>query len=260
MSVSARRPVVAMASSAVRASSGRLSMTRSAPPAWMTITLTWWVTTSCSSRAIRSRSSRMAFSVRSSRSRSSRLARSSSVPAYRRRIRVASPSSHATRKTSSVWTSDSRTAAMPARATKPIASAAPESPIAASDGRRSTRSPTVYTATRMPRPAVRPWPSGSSASWTIVAPVITARTAQREPSTDDQRQALEQQQRDRGGAREAEAEVATQVGEERERRKEQRDSRIDDERVGRQAGARPVEGRRRPRRTERRWSEPAAVP
>ena len=60
MSVSARRPVVAMASSAARASSGRLSMTRSAPPAWITITLTWCVTTSCSSRAIRSRSSRTA--------------------------------------------------------------------------------------------------------------------------------------------------------------------------------------------------------
>ena len=42
------------------------------PPAWMTMTLTWWVTTSCSSRAIRSRSSATARASRSSRSRSSR--------------------------------------------------------------------------------------------------------------------------------------------------------------------------------------------
>ena len=45
-------------------------MTSRAAPAWTPIMLTWWATTSCSSRAIRTRSSNTARRAFSSRSRS----------------------------------------------------------------------------------------------------------------------------------------------------------------------------------------------
>ena len=59
-SAAARRPrsgrVCSTAASASRATSGSLSITRRAAAAWTPITDTWWATTSCSSRAIRTRS------------------------------------------------------------------------------------------------------------------------------------------------------------------------------------------------------------
>ncbi len=46
-----------MSPRAPAAASGSRSMTRRAAAAWMPMTDTWWPTTSCSSRAMRSRSS-----------------------------------------------------------------------------------------------------------------------------------------------------------------------------------------------------------
>lgn len=55
-SVMAARPPASMASSASRVWSGAASRTVRAAPAWMIMTLTWWVTTSWSSRAMGARS------------------------------------------------------------------------------------------------------------------------------------------------------------------------------------------------------------
>ena len=143
MSVSAWRPASRSQSSAARASSGRRSKARKAPPAWMTITLTWWVTTSCSSRAIRSRSSDGRPRVRSSRSRSSGWARSSSVP----RVQAADP-----RRVPEQPRDDEdqlgldelrATSGRPARPMKTTARKAAVTAVAVSDVRRSSRSPTV---------------------------------------------------------------------------------------------------------------------
>jgi hypothetical protein len=86
-SVIAARPLASTASSAARASSGVASMTFRAAPAWITITLTLWVTTSCSSRAIRARSSSVAWRSASicSRSIADIRARPSSACCFHRR-------------------------------------------------------------------------------------------------------------------------------------------------------------------------------
>ena len=65
-SVIAARPPASTASSASRAWSGSRSSTLRAAPAWMTITLTLWPTTSCSSRARRARSCSSASAVAAS--------------------------------------------------------------------------------------------------------------------------------------------------------------------------------------------------
>jgi hypothetical protein len=64
---------------AVVAWSGLAAMVRRAAPAWTTITLTEWATTSCSSRAIRPRSSATAQRERSSCSVASWLLSASSL-------------------------------------------------------------------------------------------------------------------------------------------------------------------------------------
>ena len=55
--VTASREDRSMSPRALAAASGSRSMTRRAAAAWMPMTETWWPTTSCSSRAMRSRSS-----------------------------------------------------------------------------------------------------------------------------------------------------------------------------------------------------------
>ena len=71
-------------------------MTIRAAPAWTPIMLTWWATTSCSSRAIRTRSSKTARRALASRSRSAWIARSCAASAWRARSRIAMPANHAT--------------------------------------------------------------------------------------------------------------------------------------------------------------------
>ena len=114
MSVSACRLVRSMASSAVRVWAGRWSSAVSPAPAWMTITLTWCVTMSCSSRAIRSRSSWMARRSRFAWSASRIRALSSIAAWYRRRVRTQSPSAQTTVTATSVETSPERAADAPA--------------------------------------------------------------------------------------------------------------------------------------------------
>ena len=77
MSPSAWRPAVSIESSASRASSGFLSMTRCAAPACRTTTLSAWPTLSWSSRAMRARSSATASRARTSRSAAKSAARRS---------------------------------------------------------------------------------------------------------------------------------------------------------------------------------------
>ncbi len=61
----AARPPASTASSASLAISGAWSITLRAAPAWITITATLWVTTSCNSAAIRERSSSTALRIAS---------------------------------------------------------------------------------------------------------------------------------------------------------------------------------------------------
>ena len=171
-----------------------------APPASITVAPAWCLTTSCSSRAIRSRSSQRR-ARRSSRSRSSRTARSSCArvqPPDPRRV-AEQPSDQ---EDGSVWTREAKTTPMPARATKPRRGAAPASAVAASDGRRWTRSPTVYAATGCPARleglALGKAPRNGQSSRPRSRPGPQAETA-----AERWRQALEQEQGDRDGARRA---------------------------------------------------------
>jgi hypothetical protein len=86
------RPLASMADSAPRACSGSASRTLPAAPAWMVITLTWWLTTSCNSPAMRARSCATASRVAASCSRSSASARWSDARARPRAARIARPS------------------------------------------------------------------------------------------------------------------------------------------------------------------------
>ena len=95
---------VSTVDSAWRARSGRLSMTWLATPACTAITLIECATTSCNSRAIRSRSSATACRARSSRSVSRRAARSCKAVQRTWRIRRFSPASQATARPSMVAT------------------------------------------------------------------------------------------------------------------------------------------------------------
>ena len=124
-SCSAERPVVSIASSARLASSGWVSITCTPTPACTVITLMAWATTSCSSRAIRSRSSATARAASSIRSRSSTAARASRMAMRSRRVRMISPTAHAAPNTKTllsrscpvvldVWRVNQRTAIDPA--------------------------------------------------------------------------------------------------------------------------------------------------
>src|ERR1700729_2924475 len=74
-----------------------LSITTRAAPAWTPIMLTWWATTSCSSRAIRTRSSNTACSAC--------VARDSATSACSARARTARPATQATAKSTGMNTS-----------------------------------------------------------------------------------------------------------------------------------------------------------
>ena len=92
ISVSAVRPTCSTFRSASPSSDAAGIRCRTAPT-WSTITLTACATTSCSSRAIRARSSATASRAADSRSRSARSARSSAASVCRLRSRRASPTS-----------------------------------------------------------------------------------------------------------------------------------------------------------------------
>jgi hypothetical protein len=83
----AARPPASTASSASRAWSVSVARTLRAAPAWITITLTLWVTTSCSSRAIRARSCSAARRTARARSSSSTAIRALLWSARRRQVR-----------------------------------------------------------------------------------------------------------------------------------------------------------------------------
>ncbi len=71
--------------------SGRVLMTCEATPACTLTSAMWWATTSCSSRAIRIRSSATRRRASSSRVRSARSARSRIASTMARRVRTVSP-------------------------------------------------------------------------------------------------------------------------------------------------------------------------
>jgi hypothetical protein len=104
---------------AATASVGSRSNSRRATPACTPITLTWWATTSCSSRAIRTRSSSTARRALTSRCWSSWRLRSSSTARYSRSRRIIVPSGQASKngKASNMAMAATSTAPMgPARA------------------------------------------------------------------------------------------------------------------------------------------------
>ena len=80
------------------------SLCRTAPT-WSTITLTAWATMSCSSRAIRARSSATAMRAAASRSRSACAARASAASACSARSRSAKPASQPIANSSGMKTS-----------------------------------------------------------------------------------------------------------------------------------------------------------
>ena len=84
ISVSAPRPICSIVSSTSRVEACSSSRTRRSAPAWTTIIETLWAITSCSSRAIRARSSTTASRAATSRSRSAIRARRSRSPTTRR--------------------------------------------------------------------------------------------------------------------------------------------------------------------------------
>ena len=84
ISVSAPRPLCSTVSSTSRVEAFASPSTRRSAPAWRTIIETWWAITSCSSRAIRARSSTTASRAATSRSRSAIRARRSRSPITRR--------------------------------------------------------------------------------------------------------------------------------------------------------------------------------
>ena len=89
------RPILSIDSSAPDASSGRLAMSRLPTPAWTVMTARVWATTSCSSWAMRTRSSRTCWRARSVSAVCSRLCCSASPSWYRRRAATASPTNQA---------------------------------------------------------------------------------------------------------------------------------------------------------------------
>ena len=99
MSASAPAPVSRMVASAARAYSGSDSTTCSAAPAWTTIDVTEWATMSCSSRAIRVRSSTTAVSACSAAATSAAIARSVDSLARRSDLDSPNPKIHTVVKT-----------------------------------------------------------------------------------------------------------------------------------------------------------------
>jgi hypothetical protein len=75
-------------------------------PTWSTITLTAWATMSCSSRAIRVRSSATAIRAALSRSRSAWVARDSAASACTARSRTAKPATQLIANSSGMMTSE----------------------------------------------------------------------------------------------------------------------------------------------------------
>ena len=100
----------------------------------------------------------------------------------------------------------------------------------------------MYVATRMPRPDLERLVRGEDREVDDRRARDDGHDRERVPPAHDQRQALEQQQGHDDRARQAAARSAADVGQERERRQEQGDRRVDDERAGGEGGARPGEG------------------
>ena len=143
------RPIISIDSSAAPASSGRFAIRRRPTPAWTVITASVWATTSCSSRAMRTRSSRTSCRVRSASVARSRSACSASPATERRRAATLSPINHPaasgrkpTAPAASGW-SPYVTPAYRTAAPK-IAAAARTARI---DNRRGTPTATLYPAT-----------------------------------------------------------------------------------------------------------------
>src|SRR3954453_13459659 len=131
---------------------------------------------SCSSRAIRSRSSWTARRERSSRSASWSRAFSSIAAAYRRRVRAQSPRATTTPTERSVVMVPGIAACEP-----PFPMITPRNVTATarpapSPTRRSRRSTTVKSATSAPRLSLTTWPC-TSVAWAAVAASVTTRTA-----------------------------------------------------------------------------------
>ena len=194
MSARARRPLVSIASSAVRASSGRRSSARSPAPAWITITHTWWVTTSWSSRAILARSSATASAARASRSASARRARSSTVPMYRRRSWAHVPTSHTTKHREQALDQPRQPGRDPDLVEDHRAMTAAATERRRDPGRREHCSATVNSATSDPRLELK-LPSASIAC-APSAEIVIANTATGYRATERERHGLEQGQRE----------------------------------------------------------------
>ena len=174
-SASAARPVDATEDSDSRALPGSLSNTSSPAAACTTITLTLWAITSCSSRAIRVRSSITARSAFSSRSRSRRAARASSSARYARRVRRLSPTTHAIANTAS--SGITRPACGPLLTVTATVIGSATHAAARIDTRRSQRAATVYSATITPSGTPDPGRkiSSSVSAVTVIASTATGR-------------------------------------------------------------------------------------
>jgi hypothetical protein len=131
-----------MASKAPAARPGSPSTATGPASACTTIMLTWWATTSWSSRAMRARSEATARWASPARSRSSRTARSASSAARARWTRARSPSSQAPARASEAKAASTRSASVrgmlmttttTTAATAPARSAASRLPQAATE-------------------------------------------------------------------------------------------------------------------------------
>jgi hypothetical protein len=134
------RLVPSIVDSASSAESGSRRSTRRAPVASTPITLTWWATTSCSSRAIRRRSSATAWAASASWLASAVRARSSSARVEARRLFTERPTKNATAARRALFSTSSagdRPGSVAKRpATMPMASTGTQSATAAASATR----------------------------------------------------------------------------------------------------------------------------
>jgi hypothetical protein len=143
------RPIISIDSSAPLASSGRRDISRLPTAACTVTTARAWATTSCSSRAMRTRSSRTCWRARSASAARSRSACSASPARYRRRAAVASPTDHAAasgRKPSTALTATGGSFAADAAYNSPPPSAPAASATARTDSRLGSRDAIRYAA------------------------------------------------------------------------------------------------------------------
>ena len=149
ISTRAWRPVAAIASKAPAARSGSVATATGPASACTTIMLTWWATTSCSSRAIRARSEATARRASEARSRSSRAARSRSSAASARCTRARSPSTHAPASESETKAASTTSASARGRVMTTTTTTA-ATPPASRAARRLPQAATEYMPTTPP--------------------------------------------------------------------------------------------------------------